>query len=175
MTPGLLHTVDNAQTLGRKFQQWFGESDPIRVEETETRRVGEKLSILYRLLHRKQGEWFTVEQQIFALLRGDLINRIDLLCSGFQPAPAPDKALTADAVLQMDTRAESQGSTCAVLTPAIKARLRDMSSGQVLKVQVDDTTARGDIEAWCRLSGNELLAVTEPENGRGFSYFLRKK
>ncbi len=69
---------------------------------------------------------------------------------------------------------EAAGSTCAILTPAIKAKLRELDSGQVLKVEVRDSAARNDIEAWCRLSGNELLTLTEDETGQ-LSFFLRKK
>jgi TusA-related sulfurtransferase len=172
----------------------------------QIQRVGEKLSIFYRLLLRKQSEWFEIEQHISSFLRDDLIGRLDLLCSGFQPVLAPsdtpvarfasndvqrnspgpgaqskdshevDRFLpTADAILLMNAPSEAQGSTCAILTPAIKMRLREMTSGQVLKVQVDDSTARGDIEAWCRLSGNELLAVTAAESGQGLCFFLKKK
>jgi TusA-related sulfurtransferase len=169
----LLEPEERAALL--RFQEWFGDSDLVRIEQTEIHRVGEKLSILYRLLLRKQGEWFEVEQHIAGFLRDDAFSRLDLLCSGFQPVPSPGDALTADAFLRMDAPAENQGSTCAILTPAIKMKLRDMSSGQLLKVQVEDTTARGDIEAWCRLSGNELLAVSPAEGGQGFCYFLRKK
>ncbi len=206
LTPRAFDTVDNAQALEKKLQQWFGESDPIRVEQTQIQRVGEKSSIFYRLLLRKRGEWFEVEQHISSFLRDDLIGTLDLLCSGFQAVPAPSDtpdahdasnevkgnslgpgaqpkgphgagrfAPAADAVLLMNASSEAQGSTCSILTPAIKARLREMTSGQVLKVQVDDSTARGDIEAWCRLSGNELLAVTAAEGGQGLCFFLEKK
>ncbi len=78
----------------------------------------------------------------------------------------------ADAVLIATD--EAAGSTCATLTPAIKAKLRELDSGQVLKVEVRDSTARDDIEAWCRLSGNALLTMTEDKTGK-LSFFLRKK
>jgi TusA-related sulfurtransferase len=175
LTPGAFDIVDNAQALEIKFQQWFGKSDLVRIEQTQIQRVGGKLSIFDRLLLREQGEWFEVEQQISSFLREDLIGRLDLLCSGFQPVQALSDALTADAILLMNAASEAQGSTCAILTPAIKMRLREMASGQVLKVRVDDSTARGDIEAWCRLSGNELLAVTAAEGGQGLCFFLKKK
>ena len=206
LTPRAFDTVDNAQALEGKFQQWFGKSDPIRIEQTQIQRVGEKLSIFYRLLLQKQGEWFEIEQHISSFLRDDLIGTLDLLCSGFQPVSPPGDtpvahdasndvkgnlpgsgtqskgphavdrfAPAADAILLMNASSEAQGSTCSILTPAIKARLREMASGQVLKVQVDDSTARGDIEAWCRLSGNELLAVTAAESGQGLCFFLKKK
>ena len=79
-----------------------------------------------------------------------------------------------DSLLVVDSASEAQGSTCAILTPAIKARLREMASGQVLQVQVDDATARGDIEAWCRLSGNELLAMMADDH-EGLRFFVKKK
>ena len=79
-----------------------------------------------------------------------------------------------DALLEIYTGAGESGSTCALLTPAIKAKLREMQSGQVLEVRVDDPTARGDIEAWCRLSGNLLLQMNE-EVGQELRFFVRKK
>ena len=80
----------------------------------------------------------------------------------------------AQALLEMNTESESAGSTCALLTPAIKAKLRELDSGQVLEVRVNDSTAREDIAAWCRLSGNELLAMMD-EGHQGLRFFLRKK
>jgi TusA-related sulfurtransferase len=82
--------------------------------------------------------------------------------------------LHADSLLEMldlDVRA---GAACALLTPAIKARLREMTSGQVLEVRVNDPTARLDVEAWSQLSGNLLLATTE-EAPDVLRFFVRKK
>jgi tRNA 2-thiouridine synthesizing protein A len=66
-----------------------------------------------------------------------------------------------------------QGTTCALLTPAIKAKLREMLPGQMLEVHVDDPLAREDIAAWCRLAGHELLAAVE--EGPLLRVFLRKR
>ncbi len=89
--------------------------------------------------------------------------------------PSAKPALpTAHALLEMKAESESLGSTCAILTPAIKAKLGELNSGQVLEVRVDDSSAREDITAWCRLSGNELLAMMY-EGHRELRFFLRKK
>jgi tRNA 2-thiouridine synthesizing protein A len=80
---------------------------------------------------------------------------------------------TAQDLLEM-TAAESGGSTCALLTPAIKTRLSALHPGQVLEVRVNDSTAREDVAAWCRLSGNELLAMID-DGQRGMRFFVRKK
>jgi tRNA 2-thiouridine synthesizing protein A len=80
----------------------------------------------------------------------------------------------ADALLEMLGTVDALGTTCAVLTPAIKARLRELAGGQVLEVRVDDPSAREDIAVWCRLAGHELLAVVDdmPKYTR---YFISKK
>jgi len=83
-------------------------------------------------------------------------------------SPAPD------AVLDLAHSPTTQGASCAVLTPAIRAKLREMEAGQVLEVVVDDPTARDDLASWCRLSGHELLAVRE-ESPRLLHAYLRKK
>ncbi len=86
---------------------------------------------------------------------------------------AENERVERDELLEFHTEASDIGSTCAVLTPAIKSKLREMSSGQILEVRVDDLTARGDIEAWCRLSGNVLLKVIHGEN-QALRFFVRK-
>jgi TusA-related sulfurtransferase len=84
----------------------------------------------------------------------------------------------ADAVLELlgtaNNAGEMDGTTCAILTPAIRAKLREMEAGQVLEVRVDDPAAREDLASWCRLSGNELLAAREESSGV-LRAFLRKK
>jgi tRNA 2-thiouridine synthesizing protein A len=80
----------------------------------------------------------------------------------------------ADAMLEMLGTAGAPGATCAVLTPAIKSKLRELAGGQVLEVRVDDPGAHEDIAAWCRLAGHQLLAVVD-EMPKCTRYFLSKK
>ncbi|HEX3270312.1 MAG TPA: sulfurtransferase TusA family protein [Ktedonobacterales bacterium] len=84
---------------------------------------------------------------------------------------------SADATLEMLGTANAgamEGTTCAILTPAIRAKLREMAPGQVLEVRVDDPAARGDLESWSRLSGNALIAEREEPPGV-LRAWLRKK
>lgn len=81
--------------------------------------------------------------------------------------------ITADAVLDMVGLDETAGTTCALLTPTMRARLRALQPGQILEVRVDDPTAREDIASWCRLSGNTLLAVKE--DGQALRFYVRKR
>ena len=79
-----------------------------------------------------------------------------------------------DSLLEMLDLDERAGAACALLTPAIKARLREMAPGQVLEVRVNDPTARRDVEAWCQLSGHPLLVIRE-EAPDVLRFFVRKK
>jgi TusA-related sulfurtransferase len=79
-----------------------------------------------------------------------------------------------DQVVEMRHLPADQGAMCAVLTPAIKAKLSEMTASQILEIRVNDPTAQGDIASWCRLSGNELLAGIE-ESPHWSRVFVRKK
>jgi tRNA 2-thiouridine synthesizing protein A len=85
-------------------------------------------------------------------------------------APVP----SVDAVLEMMGLSEEDGTGCARLTPAVKAKLRDMQSGQVLEIRVDDPIAREDIASWCRITGHTLLAVTEAPP-QTLHFYVRRK
>jgi TusA-related sulfurtransferase len=55
----------------------------------------------------------------------------------------------------------------------MKAKLKELEPGQVLLVRVDDPSARLDVEAWCAITGNSLLATAEEENGV-LCFFVKK-
>ena len=82
--------------------------------------------------------------------------------------------VTPQALLELYGTDESSGSTCALLTPMIKAKLREMTSGQVLEVRVDDPAAREDILSWSRLTGNEVLAMFADES-QHLRFYVRRK
>ncbi len=165
---------------------WFDGCTDYQLEAKRIGRVGERLAIFYRFLLQSEGEWLAIEQQLYCTLKEGRVEKLHLLCSGFQPvgvspqAPARDAANAGepdparDELLEFRAGESDDGSTCAVLTPAITAKLRGMESGQVLEVRVDDPTARGDIEAWSRLSGNALLKVVD-EDGEALRFFVKKK
>jgi TusA-related sulfurtransferase len=87
---------------------------------------------------------------------------------------AADTLPQTDSVLEMLDMDDRAGATCALLTPAIRTRLRELAPGQVLEVRVNDPTARLDVQAWSQLTGNYLLAIRE-EPPNLLRFFLRKK
>jgi TusA-related sulfurtransferase len=193
MTPKLMTSLENVSAITQKVEGWYHDCDSIQKEQARVAQVGEKLAIFYRLRLEKNGVLSTIEQQLYCSLREGRIDTLSLLCSGFQHVQAPLEAPVlqaqnnaaaftppaapslpqAQALLEFET-AGGQGSTCALLTPSIKHKLAEMSSGQVLEVRVDDPAAKEDIEAWCRLSGNTLLKMDRGA-GQELNFFLMKK
>ncbi len=196
LTPSRHIPFASAPDLAARIQRWFGEFNDIQVELSRVESVGERLGIFYRLRVREKRTWYIVEQQIFCTLEAGRIARLHLLCSGFQPEKVNEQAAQAggspgkqtspeqdagaskntisNAVLEIYMSAVKNESTCAVLTPAIKQKLGELRSGQVLEVRVDDPSAREDIAAWCRLSGNQLVLMNEGD-GAELHFWVRKK
>ncbi len=181
LTPGQFTNLDNAADLVAKFMDWFAECTDFTVEASRVAPIGKRLGISYRFLLRDQDDWYRIEQQLFCTLKDGRVQQLHLLCSGFQlvgpdtqSAPeAGGQEPVRDALLEFYPGASDAVSTCALLTPMIKSKLGEMRSGQVLEVRVDDRTARGDIEAWCRLSGNALLKMVD--EGQVLRFFVKKK
>jgi TusA-related sulfurtransferase len=83
-------------------------------------------------------------------------------------------AFTPQARLEFHETGDGAGTTCALLTPAIRAKLRELGSGEVLEVRVDDPAAKEDILSWSRLSGHAVLAMFEDEPQR-LRFYLQKR
>jgi tRNA 2-thiouridine synthesizing protein A len=62
---------------------------------------------------------------------------------------------------------------CATLAPLVKAKLRDLESGQVLEVISGEPSAEQDIASWSRLTGNPLLGTRT--DGAGIHFYVSKK
>lgn len=186
LTPRRFMTLENIVDLMAKYREWFGDCTNFQVEGSRVGQVGERLGIFYRFLLKKEGGWHTIEQQMYCTLKDGRVQRLHLLCSGFQAVRTNDQMVPIDShesvdqepvrdeLLEFQTEAPETSSTCAVLTPVINSKLREMQTGQVLEIRVDDPTAKGDIEAWSRLSGNTLLKVIDDE-GQVMRFFVKKK
>lgn len=58
---------------------------------------------------------------------------------------------------------------CGELVIQLKIRFRDLRPGQPFHLVARDAGARADIPAWCRLTGNELVAADHPK------YLIRRQ
>jgi hypothetical protein len=64
---------------------WFADSTELELVESRTEEVGDRLHVAYRVEGVEDGEQYVVEQHLFCTLDSGLIERADLLCSGFRP------------------------------------------------------------------------------------------
>jgi tRNA 2-thiouridine synthesizing protein A len=76
-------------------------------------------------------------------------------------------------VIKEDRVLDCSGMLCPL--PVVKASkaMKELQSGQILKMVATDPGAPPDMEAWSRQTGNELLR-SMTEEGK-FVFFLRKK
>jgi hypothetical protein len=87
LPPGLRERTGAAEAAGLMIG-WFADSTELRLIESRTEAVGDRLRIAYRFEGVEDGEPYVVEQNLFCVLDGDVIGRVDLLCSGFRPRPS---------------------------------------------------------------------------------------
>ncbi len=64
---------------------------------------------------------------------------------------------------------------CGTLLVMLRQRMQELAPGAVLEVVGYDPGAREDLPAWCRMTRNELLAMTgDLRRGEPIHYFIRR-
>lgn len=74
--------------------------------------------------------------------------------------------------ISADAELDTFGMLCPMPIFATSKKMRELSSGQILKVLADDEGICKDLPAWCRQTGNECLGVTDVDGD--FVGFVRK-
>jgi hypothetical protein len=81
--PGVREGSD-AASAAVYFKRWFGDADELVLAASNVRAVEDRLSISYRL-RAHEDRWYVIEQAAYCDVGEGKIERMDLLCSGFQP------------------------------------------------------------------------------------------
>jgi len=71
--------------------------------------------------------------------------------------------------MQTDFELDTLGMACPVPIVKTAKKMREMTTGQTLKIISDDEGFRADIAAWCETTGNELIQLEE-EDGKLIGY-----
>jgi len=74
--------------------------------------------------------------------------------------------------ITFDQELDCQGYLCPLPIVKTQQAISTLSPGQVLRLLATDKGSVGDVQAWARQTGNELLAHSE-ENGV-LTYYLKK-
>jgi TusA-related sulfurtransferase len=159
LVPSGLREARTARDAAGWLRHWFGEADVLRVLQSTAGLALDRLYLSYRLqLHEPVDGWSVIEQHAYCSVQEGRIADMWLLCSGFRPDPemqAPVRQSPFEATAFYD--AGSKGCTDGPLDD-IAGLLHRMSSGQTLEVHASSPSVAEDLPAWCRMSGQELMA-----------------
>ena len=75
--------------------------------------------------------------------------------------------------MDFDKELDTRGLNCPLPILRTKKALTDLQSGQILKVVATDPGAVKDFQAFCKQTGNALLASDTSDNV--FVFFMQKK
>ena len=75
--------------------------------------------------------------------------------------------------MNFDKELDARGLNCPLPILRTKKSLSDMQSGHVLKVLATDPGSVKDFQAFCKQTGNELLAHSQA--GKDYTFFMKRK
>ena len=76
-------------------------------------------------------------------------------------------------MMQSDLELDCRDQVCPLPVIELARRIGEVEIGQVVAVVADDSAARVDVPAWCRMRGQEYLGV-RPHAGRAQVYLVRR-
>lgn len=156
--------ADGPTDAAAYFHRWFAAYDRFDIVEGHAEHIADRRHLTWRFSVSAPDSSRLVEQHAFATVEDNRIVLMDVLCSGFRP----ERELTPpNAVL------DGGDAGCATLTPLVRARLRELNSGDVLELVASDPGAAADLASWSNLTGNPLIGVRD--EGARRRYFIRKK
>jgi hypothetical protein len=85
LTPPGLRERCGAVEAAALIAAWFADSTELSLVESGTHEVGDRLHVRYRFEGVEEDAPYVVEQQLYATLVDGVIERADLVCSGFRP------------------------------------------------------------------------------------------
>ena len=82
--PGLRERTGAAETASLMLA-WFADSTELDLVGSHTEEVADRLYISYRFHGVEEGEPYVVEQHLYGNVGDGVVERAELVCSGFRP------------------------------------------------------------------------------------------
>jgi TusA-related sulfurtransferase len=160
--PGGAVRAVGPERIAEYWVEWLAWADSIDVADVRVSPVGDRVSLSWRCVLRcgdpAVGDR-VMEQHLVLDVHADLIERIDLVCTGMRPVPAPPETT----VHHFD--AGDRGCTDGF--PAeFRRRIRAIGLGHQLRVIAADPAAKQDLPSMARLMGHRLVEVAALPDGR---------
>jgi TusA-related sulfurtransferase len=142
-----------------RFVDWFGDATRCELVEQRIEPLVDRWLVTYRIAIEEGDGPHQVEQHLFCDLGAGLIDRIDLLCSGFRPmVPAGPTGIHH---FDAGTLGCADG-----LAGAFRDHIQRIPVGDSLVVVAHDPAAKEDLPSLARLLGNRVVSVATHDDGR---------
>jgi TusA-related sulfurtransferase len=156
---GLEEYAGRDAVIGR-IKSWFGSASVFDLTSSTEETVGLRHRLSWRFSVVRDGSSpEVIEQLVYLDLGPHGIERIDLLCSGFQMEP--DVATGPKQVFEAGAMGCADG-----LAQEFRRRITNLPIGESLEVVVSDPAAKEDLPSLARLLGQRVTSTEAHDDGR---------
>ena len=144
----------------RRIESWFGSASVFELTSSSEEEIGLRQRLTWRFSVVRDGRTREVVEQVVFLAIGPRgIDRIDLLCSGFQSETG---------VIEGPVKVFEAGEMgCADgLAQEFRRRITEVPIGGSLEVVVSDPAAKEDLPSLARLLGQRVTSTEAHDDGR---------
>jgi TusA-related sulfurtransferase len=159
LLPHGLEEYDGKDAIVDRIRSWFGSATVFDLTSSTEDEVGLRHRISWRFSVVRDGSRQVIEQLVYLDLGPQGIDRIDLLCSGFQTEPGV--AARATQVFDAGDMGCADG-----LAQEFRRQIAKVSIGGSLEVVVSDPAAKEDLPSLARLLGQRITSTEAHDDGR---------
>jgi TusA-related sulfurtransferase len=159
LLPHGLEEYDGKDAIVDRIRSWFGSATVFDLTSSTEDEVGLRHRISWRFSVVRDGSRQVIEQLVYLDLGPQGIDRIDLLCSGFQTEPGV--AASATQVFDAGDMGCADG-----LAQEFRRQIAKVSIGGSLEVVVSDPAAKEDLPSLARLLGQRITSTEAHDDGR---------
>jgi TusA-related sulfurtransferase len=157
LIPPGLREASSGDKATELILSWFSDASAVELLEQSIGTVGPRQRLSYRLAVVEEGQSYEVEQVGYLSVAGGLVERFDLLCSGFHPV-GDDHATTR----RFDAGLLGCGDG---LPRAFREQMGGIGIGDRLEIIARDPAAKADLPSLARLMGHTVLSTDDLSDG----------
>jgi TusA-related sulfurtransferase len=159
LLPHGLEEYDGRDAIVARIRTWFGSATVFDLTSSTEDEVGKRHRITWRFSVVRDGSRQVIEQLVYLDLGHQGVERIDLLCSGFQAEPSVDAGPTQ--IFDAGDMGCADG-----LAQEFRRQIAKVSIGGSLEVVVSDPAAKEDLPSLARLLGQRITSTEVHDDGR---------
>jgi TusA-related sulfurtransferase len=159
LLPHGLEEYDGKDAIVARIRSWFGSATVFDLTSSTEDEVGMRHRISWRFSVVRDGSRQVIEQLVYLDLGHQGVERIDLLCSGFQAEPSVDAGPTQ--IFDAGDMGCADG-----LAQEFRRQIAKVSIGGSLEVVVSDPAAKEDLPSLARLLGQRITSTEVHDDGR---------